>query len=141
MKNRIASFIGLALLLAAVSAPAQVTQTVQVKVAFPFVVAGMTMPPATYRIQIVRSSGSELVTLLTPAGVALATLQASSDDRPGEAGRNYLRFQRAGESWILQGVTANGKAKLLTMAKSESELARLVPARQQTLTASVAGAH
>ena len=140
MTNRIGSLVGLALLLTAVSASAQTSQTIQVKVPFTFVVAGKTLPAATYRVQIARSSGSELVSLLTSAGVTLTTQQASNDYRPGDADKTYLQFQRFGESWVLQEVTVNGHAQLLTVGKSERELAKLNPPAQQTLIASSVGA-
>ena len=65
MKKHIAALFGFALLLAAASAHAQITETIQVKVPFSFVAAGKTFPAADYTIKITQHTG--LVTLSTAA--------------------------------------------------------------------------
>ena len=57
MKKQIAGLFGFALLLAAASAHAQITETVQVKVPFSFVAAGKTWPAADYKVQITQPTG------------------------------------------------------------------------------------
>ena len=52
MKKHIVGVFGFALLLAAASAHAQITQTTRVQVPFPFVAAGQNMPAADYSVTI-----------------------------------------------------------------------------------------
>ena len=59
MKKHIAGLFGFALLLAAASAHAQITQTVRVQVPFPFVAAGQNMPAADYSVKITKDYGSD----------------------------------------------------------------------------------
>jgi hypothetical protein len=109
MTKRIGSLIGVGLLLAAVSASAQSTNAVRVKVPFPFVTAGKIWPAADYSVQI-RTENSTL-TLSSP-GISSALIRTTPEERPGE-GRTYLRFQRSGDRWFLQEVTLAGTAHVL----------------------------
>jgi hypothetical protein len=122
MTRHIRHFLGLALLLAAISASAQITHTIEVKVPFPFVAAGKSWPAAGYRVKIDKRMG--LVTLTSP-GITEATMLTSKDDRPAEGGKTYLRFRHYGEHWVLQEVTLDGTAQLLNPTKLEREIARL----------------
>jgi hypothetical protein len=136
MTKQIRHFVGLALLLAAISASAQITHTIEVKVPFSFIAAGKNWPAADYRVKIDKHTG--FVTLTT-AGIAPATVLTNKDDRPGEAGQTYLRFRRYGERWVLQEVTQDGTAQLLNMGKLERQVAKLnSPGQVTTITAAFA---
>jgi hypothetical protein len=137
MTKQIRSLIGVALLLAAVSAFAQTTHTIRVKVPFPFVTAGKSWPAGDYRVQI--RTDNRTLTLSSP-GIASATVRTTTDERSGE-GRTYLRFQRYGDRWVLQEVTQDGTAQVLNSSELESELAKLKPSCQETLVARCSGAH
>ena len=70
MKKHIAGLFGFALLLAAASAHAQISQTVRVQVPFPFVAAGQNMPAADYSVKITKDTG--LIVLSSPGRSAMA---------------------------------------------------------------------
>ena len=137
MTKQIRSLIGVAMLLAAVSAFAQTTRTIRMKVPFPFVTAGKSWPAGDYRMQI--RTDNSTVTLNSP-GMASATVLTTTDDRSGEE-RTYLRFQRYADHWVLQEVTLDGTAYVLTSGELKSEQARLKPSCQETLVASCLGVH
>ena|SRR5437762_10322992 len=137
MTRQIRSLIGVVLLLVAVSAFAQTAHTIRVKVPFPFVTAGKSWPAGDYRVQI--RTDNSTVTLNSP-GMASATVLTTTDDRSGER-RTYLRFQRYADHWVLQEVTIDGMAQVLTSGELNSELAKLKPSCQETLVASCLGVH
>ena len=90
MKKLIVSLFGFALLLAAASAHAQITETIQVKVPFSFVAAGKTFPAADYTIKITHPTG--LVTL-SAANVGPAIMMSNTNEHPGrEGGKSYMQF-------------------------------------------------
>ena len=120
MTKRIGNLLGLALLLAVVSASAQTTNEIRVRVPFPFVTAGRVWPAADYSVQIRTDNGT--VTLSSP-GIGSATTLTTTDARPGE-GRSYLRFQRSGDRWFLQEVTQYGKAHVLPTGELEKDLVK-----------------
>lgn len=132
MTKRIRSLIGVALLLlAAVSAFAQTTRAVRVKVPFPFVTAGKSWPAGDYRVQI--RTDNRTLTLIS-RGLASATVLTTTDERSRER-RTYLRFQRYGDRWVLHEVTQDGTAQVRTWGELESELSKLKPSCQETLVA------
>jgi len=137
MTKQIRSLIGVALLLAAVSAFAQTTRAIRVKVPFPFVTAGKSWPAGDYRVQI-RTDNRTLT--LSSHGIGSATVPTTTDERAGEK-RTYLRFQRYGERWVLQEVTQDGTAQVLNSGELESELTKLKPSCQETLVARCSGVH
>jgi len=138
MTKRIRSLIGVALLLlAAVSAFAQTTRAVRVKVPFPFVTAGKSWPAGDYRVQI--RTDNRTLTLISP-GLASATVLTTTDERSRER-RTYLRFQPYGDRWVLHEVTQDGTAQVLTWGELESELSKLKPSCQETLVAGCSGVH
>jgi len=118
MTKHIGSFIGMAILLAAVSASAQSSNEVRVKVPFSFVTAGKTWPAADYIVQIHTENGT--VTLTSP-GIATATLLTNSDERPVD-GRTYLEFQRSSDRWFLREVTVDGLAHIFPSRELEKAL-------------------
>jgi hypothetical protein len=135
MKKHIAGLFGFALLLAAASAHAQITQTVRVQVPFPFVAAGQNMPAADYSVKITKGTG--LIILSSPG--RSATALSIRNVHPGkESFKSYLKFERYGDSWVLEGVNHDGADKVLRRSKVE---AGLKPAGQQTLMASNLSGH
>jgi hypothetical protein len=98
MKKHIASLFGFALLLAAASAHAQITDTVQVSVPFPFVVAGRTMPAADYSVKITQDTG--LIILSSPARTAIV-LSKTNEHPAKEFDKSYLKFEYYGDSRVL----------------------------------------
>jgi hypothetical protein len=141
MKNYIRSLVslfGLVLLAAAVSAHAQITETIQVKVPFPFVAAGKAWPAAEYKIKITQPTG--LLTL-SAANVGPAIVMSNTNEHPGmEGGKTYLKFERYGDSWVLEEVAYDGTEQVLHRSKIEQRLAQLQTSGEQTLMASsVAG--
>ena len=125
MMKQIRSIVGLAILLAAVSAYAEIQQTIQVKVAFPFVAGGKMFPAADYRVRIEQPTG--LVTLTAP-GIHSATLLTNTNQRiEGGDERTNLVFERHGDSWVLSQVTYDGTAQLLHVDKMGKELPSPTP--------------
>jgi hypothetical protein len=132
MKKHIAGLFGFALLLAAASAHAQITKTVQVTVPFPFVAAGRTMPAADYRIKITQDTG--LIILTTPGRSAI--MLSTRNEHPGkESGKSYLKFEHYGDDWVLEEVTYDGTEQALLRSKIEQKLAQLKPSGEQILMA------
>jgi hypothetical protein len=138
MKKHIAGLFSFALLLAAASAHAQITQTVRVQVPFPFVAAGQNMPAADYSVKITKDTG--LIILSSPGRSVIAL--SIRDVHPGkESFKSYLKFERYGDSWVLEGVNHDGADQVLRRSKIEQQLARLKPAGQKTLMASNLSGH
>ena len=138
MKKHIAGLFGFALLLAAASAHAQITQTVRVQVPFPFVAAGQNMPAADYSVKITKATG--LIILSSPG--RSATALSIRNVHPGkESFESYLKFARYGNSWVLEEVNHDGFDQGLRKSKIEQQLARLKPVGQQTLMASNLSGH
>ena len=138
MKKHIAGLFGFALLLAAASAHAQISQTVRVQVPFPFVAAGQNMPAADYSVKITKDTG--LIILSSPARSAIAL--SIRNMHPGkESFECYLKFERYGERWVLEELNLEGVGQMLRKTKIEQQLARLKPAGQQTLMASNLSGH
>lgn len=118
MTKQIRNLIGVALLLAAISACAQSSNAMRVKVPFPFVTAGKSWPAADYSVQVRTDNG--LLTLSSP-GIASATVLTTVGASSGE-GRAFLRFQRSGDRWVLQAVSLDGNTHVLPMGELEKEL-------------------
>jgi hypothetical protein len=138
MKKHIVGVLGFALLLAVASVHAQITQTTRVQVPFPFVVAGQNMPAADYSIEITKDTG--LMILRSP-GRSVAALSIRSVHPGKESYESYLKFERYGNSWVLEEVNHDGIDQVLRRSKIEQQLARLKPASQQTLMASKLSGH
>ena len=139
MKKHIAALFGFAALLAAASAHAQITETIQVKVPFSSVAAGKSWPAADYTVRISQPTG--LVTL-SAATVPPATMLTNRDEHPGmENGKSYLKFELYGNSWVLEEVSYDGTEQVLHRSKIEKQLAQLKTSGQQTLMDSNAYGH
>src|ERR1700679_906368 len=135
MKKHIAGLFGFALLLAAASAHAQITPTVRVQVPFPFVAAGQNMPAADYSVKITRDTG---LIILSSRGRSVIALSIRNVHPGKESFESYLKFERYGDSWVLEGVNHDGADQVLRRSKVE---AGLKPAGQQTLMASNLSGH
>jgi len=138
MKKHIVGVFGFALLLAAASAHAQITQTLRVQVPFPFVAAGQNMPAADYSVTITKDTG--LIILRSP-GCSAAALSIRNVYPGKESYKSYLKFERYGDRWVLEEVNHDGADQVLRRSKIEQQLARLKPAGQQTLMASNLSGH
>lgn len=138
MKKHIAGLFGFALLLAAASAHAQITQTVRVQVPFPFVAAGQNMPAADYSVKITMDTG---LIILSSRGRSVIALSIRNVHPGKESFESYLKFERYGDSWVLEEVNHDGVDQVLRRSMIEQQLARLKPAGQQTLMASNLSGH
>jgi hypothetical protein len=130
MAKQIRRFIGVALLLAAVSASAQTV--LKVKVPFPFVTAGKSWPAADYKLEITTENG---MLTLSSFGIGSAMMLTTATQRSGEK-QAYLRFQSLSGRWVLQKVTAYDTARVPSRGKLEKELAKHNTSLQETLVAS-----
>jgi hypothetical protein len=118
MTRQIRNFMGLAVLLTAISANAQTANEARVTVPFAFMAAGKISPPGHYRVNIDRERN--LVTLKTEGstGVMLLTYGAWQ----GQNTRSYMRFHRYGERWFLDQVTIAGLQQEVPIAKRSKEV-------------------
>jgi hypothetical protein len=131
MTKPIKYLMGMALLLAAVSASAQATRPILVNVPFPFVTAGKNWPAGDYKVEVRRDFG--ILTLSSP-GVTSATMLTIPDQRSG--GKHaYLQFQCSGDEWVLQEVVLDGTAQILPASASQKEQAQPLPSCQKTIAA------
>ena len=131
MAKTIRSLIGLSLLLAAVSASAQVRHTIKVTVPFPFVTAEKSWPAADYEVEIMPENG--ILTLSSP-DTTPATMLTTSDERSGDS-KAHLRFQCSGDRWALHGVVFDGVARALPRGDSEKNPAKVEPSCRRTMVA------
>jgi hypothetical protein len=140
------AILGLALL-GPVSASAQdiTLQTGTFKVPFSFMVGDKTLPAADYRVEFTHSTS--LVRLRNSVGFVAQTMTNTNDYRPDQTRQDVLRFQHVGDTWILQTVMVSGNEQYSILSKSEERLimhnkqkqiAKLDPADQQTIIATVA---
>jgi hypothetical protein len=124
--------MGLSLLLAAVSASAQVRHTIHVTVPFPFVTAEKSWPAADYQVEVTPENG--ILTLrsddITPASMLTTPQERSRDNK------THLVFQCSGDKWVLQEVVVDGVARALPLVRSEKERAKVEPFCQETIVAS-----
>lgn len=118
MTKRLGSLIGVAMLLATVSASAQTANIIRVKVPFPFVTAGKLWPAAEYSVQIQEENGT---VSLSSHGTTRATILTTIDERPGE-GPAFLQFQRSGNRWFLHEVTLDGMGHVFPVSGLEKAL-------------------
>ena len=65
-----------------------------------------------------------------------------TNEHPGkESFESYLKFERYGDSWVLEEVNYDGTDQVLRRSKVEQQLARLQASGQQTLMASNVSGH
>jgi len=132
MPAKITFFVAL-LLLAAAVASAQTASWMRVTVPFSFVAASNNCPAGDYTVNIDRETGQ--VTLSSPAKHAV--LLTSTDPRPADRDRAYLRFRHFGQRWVLQEVVARGTAQQLNPSKLETEYAKAKPVEEKIVAATV----
>lgn len=118
MTNRIASLIGLALL-AAVSASAQIMNTVQVNVPFSFVAAGKTWDAGTYKMDVRPDTG---LTVLYSSKSGSRTLLTQTSQPNNIGNETTVRFQRYGGQWVLRAIVLGGTQAVVLPGKIEQEL-------------------
>ena len=122
--------IGL-MLLAAVSASAQVSARIKADVPFPYMAAEKNWAPGTYKLDINALTSS--VTLYSPASGAMFLTHPG---RQTHEGRCFLRFQRYGDRWVLEDITVDGVAHDVNLGKLERELiAQQNPSEEKVLIA------
>jgi hypothetical protein len=121
------------LLLGAAAASAQTASWMRVTVPFSFVAANTNCPAGDYTVNIDHSTG--LVRLDSQA--KSAALITSTDPRPADRDRAYLRFRHYGEHWVLQEIVARGTAQQLNPSKLEEEYAKAKPAEDKIVAATV----
>ncbi len=131
MAKTIRSLIGMSLLLAAVSASAQIRHTVQITVPFPFITAEKSWPAADYQVEVTPENG--MVTLRSN-DTTPATMLSTPDDRP-ETNKAQLRFQCSGDQWVLHEVVLDGTARILPVGRLEKEQADVSPTCQERVVA------
>ncbi len=118
MTRLIGSFAGLAVLLTAMSANAQISNELLVSVPFSFTVAGKSSPPGEYRVSINRETN--IATLRT--GGSSSAMFLTYGTSQAQNTRSYLRFHRYGERWFLEQVTIGGLAQDVLIAKRSKEV-------------------
>ena len=123
MAKSIRNLIGMSLLLAAVSASAQVRHTIRITVPFPFVTAEKSWPAADYQVEVTPENG--IVTLRSDDATP-ATMLTTPDDRSGN-GKAQLRFQCSSDQWVLKEVVLDGTGRILPMGRLEKEQAGVPP--------------
>jgi|SRR5450432_50585 len=131
MAKTIRSLIGLSLLLAAVSASAQVRHTIQVTVPFPFVTAQRSWAAADYQVEVAPQNG---ILTLSSADIPSATMLTSPDEGSG-GDRPHLVFHCVGAQWVLQQVVIDGLARALPLSAFSKEQAKVGPTCQGTIGA------
>lgn len=115
MTKKIRTFVGLTLLVTAITASAQISQQIRVNVPFSFVVGKRISPPGDYRVNV--DLGRELVTFRAPDSMT-TNLFMPQESRSAD-GRTYLTFRRYGEQWFLQEVTMDGVTQKVLLGKAE----------------------
>jgi len=112
MKNKVKSFVGFVVVLAATSAIAQ--NAIQVKVPFAFSAAEQTLPAGDYRVTLDRAV--DRVTLRGENTGAIFFVTPAVDLKDS---RSFLRFQRFGNDWVLTTAAFSGSTQELSTEKVE----------------------
>jgi hypothetical protein len=118
MRRQIRNFVGLAVLLTAISANAQFYHQARVTVPFSFMAAGKSSPPGDYRVNIDRER--DVVMLATDGSNPIMFLTYSPSQV--QDGRTYLRFHRYGEKWFLEQVAVDGLIQHVPIAKRAKDV-------------------
>jgi len=79
--------------------------------------------------------------ILSSSGRSAIALSIRNVHPGKESYESYLKFERYGNSWVLEEVNHDGADQVLRRSKIEQQLARLKPAGQQTLMASNLSGH
>lgn len=118
MTRQIRNFVGLAVLLTAISANAQFYHQARVTVPFSFMAGGKSSPPGDYRVNVDRER--DVVTLATDGSNPVVLLTYSPSQMQDT--KSYLRFRRYGEKWFLEQVAVDGLAQDVPIAKRAKEV-------------------
>jgi hypothetical protein len=118
MTRRIRSFAGLAVLLTAMAASAQIAQQARVTVPFSVGAGGTSSPAGDYKVSFNRDRN--LLTLISNSSKPIMFLTISA--WPSPDGRSYLRFHHYGERWFLERVAINGVAQEVPIDKRVKEV-------------------
>lgn len=118
MTRHIQTFAGLALVISAISAGAQISHNLRVSVPFSFVAGATVSPAGDYRLEIDRSR--DVVTLTSPDLKSIFLLTQKKSE-PDDA-RTYLRFHRYGDEWFLEEVTTGGIGQKVLQGKTQRNM-------------------
>jgi hypothetical protein len=118
MNTRIRAFAGLAVLLTAVTAGAQIAQQARVTVPFSFVAGGTSSAAGDYTVSFNRDRN--VVTLISDSSKPIMFLTISA--WPSPDGRTSLRFHQYGERWFLERIAINGVAQEVPIDKRVKEI-------------------
>ena len=113
MNTRIRTFAGLAMLLTAITASAQIAQQARVTVPFSFVAGGTSSAPGDYTVSFNRDRNVVTLTSNSSKPIMFLTISAW----PSPDGRSYLRFHHYGEQWFLERIAINGVAQEVPIDK------------------------
>src|SRR5437879_3870584 len=114
MTPRIRTFAGLAALLTAITASAQIAQQARVTVPFSFVAGGTSSAAGDYTVSFNRDRNVATLTGNGSKPIMFLTISAS----PSLDGRTYIRFHHYGEYWFLERVAINGVAQEVPIDKT-----------------------
>ena len=117
MQRHIRNLVGIAIVLTAIAARAQISHQLRVNVPFSFMVGRVTSPAGDYRVDVDTSRSLVMLKPYKSTPTLLLTTQAWQS---GET-RSYLRFRRYGERWFLQEVTIEGMSQIVRIGKREKQ--------------------
>lgn len=130
MTKRIATLIGLALLVAT-SASAQMINKIQVDVPFSFAAAGKTWAAGIYKLDIDPKSGLAMLHSGQSASRLFLTEAGSTPD----TGDTRVRFDRYGNHWVLRAIVGGGMQVSVRPGKLEQEIISSKPSGSRSLIA------
>jgi hypothetical protein len=118
MNTRIRTFAGLAVLLTAITASAQIAQQARVTVPFSFVAGGTSSAAGDYTVSFNRDRNVVTLTGNDSRPIMFLTISAW----PSPDGRTSLRFHQYGERWFLERIAINGVAQEVLIDKRVKEI-------------------
>jgi len=121
--KQLRTLVGVSILLAAVSASAQITHEVHVNVPFQFVAGSKISPPGNYRLV---SPDLKSMYLLMPR------VDWSND------ARTYVRFRRYGQTWFLEQISIEGTQQKLFPGKAEKRMIEAARSQDHPIIADLA---
>lgn len=119
MKTIVRNFAVLAVVLAAITAHAQVANRANATVPFAFNAAGIVLPAGDYMV-----SFDETDRLVTLAGQGTTTVLLSTSTDELKDPRTFLRFEHVGDQYILQQVAISGTAPRISDKAAKKQLAQ-----------------
>jgi hypothetical protein len=118
MTRQFRNFAGLAMLLTAIAANAQISHQARVTVPFSFMAAGRSLPAGDYRVDMDMTRALVTLSAYNSESIMFLTVRASQM----ENARSYLRFHRYGERWCLEQVAINGLAEEVPVGKRDKQV-------------------